>query len=1039
MSETRTLKVIVVGNSTQAQAALKELGAASEAAGAKAGSSFGVLGKKLETIGGRVKSVGSTMTHMFTLPVVAAGAVSVDLATKFNSAMTRIQTQAGASARDVKVLSDAVLKLAPSTQQGPVELADSLYHLKSVGMDNADAMSALKNAADLANVSGAGLEDTTNALAGAWRSGIKGATSFKGAIGTLNAIVGAGNMRMADLNAAMGTGFLPSAKTFGISLREAGGALALMTDEGIPANAAATRLRMTFSMLGAPSDKAAKAMQALGINSHALGETLQGKGGLVGGLQMIRDHLKGLDKAGKAQALSSMFGGGRSSSAIMTMMNNFDVLKKKIKQVNDTAGRMGDEIKKQAKTPEAQFKTLVTTLETAGVKLGNVLLPFVIKVAQGITKLVTKFQSMSPTFQKFAGIAALVAAALGPILIIAGSLITVVGALLTPVGAWIAALVLVGIALVALYKHSAQFRQIVSDAFAKVKAAIAPVMQGVHGLVAAFIPFIPVLKKVGGFLLTVFGSAVLGLIDGVVNVIEGVIKVLTGLLNFIHGVFTGNWSQAWQGIKQIFFGLLQAIWGAIEIYWNGSILGAFRHGIVAIIEAFTGGWKGIIRIWKAGSNGLKDLAGKIIEFVTRPFRAAFKGAMDFVKTGWKFIKGEFTGGIGSVTAVLRRIIQVWTYPYRVAWSLAKSVVTDGWGVVKGLFSDGVAAVGRAIGKVPGIVKNACSGAITWLVDAGKNIIKGIISGITSEVGALMGTVSGLKDKITGAFHGAMKIFSPSRVMAESGKWVTLGIAKGIGDPRAVREVTKAIRAIASQIMTAFKDHKITSGEKDGLLGYLHAKTEAYGKAIAKVDRLTDKMNAAKDKLDKAKAKLQAIQSNKSNLIQATASQVNDYGGFMNTLGDGTAGNQNDPQSILARFKSRLANIKAFHKNISALAHDGLSNAVLNQILAAGPDEGGQMAAALLADTSVIQSLNRTQRDITSEAHSLGLQAGNRTYNAAIRAQAGVVHEEHKHYVDVKVEVKGAVHDEKKLAAEILKYVRDGLARDEKRNGRKKKK
>jgi hypothetical protein len=114
--------------------------------------------------------------------------------------MTRVSTQAGASAADVKTLSDQVLQLGKYAEQSPKELADSLYHLKSVGMDNVSAMKALKQASDLAAVGGASLEETTNALAGAWRSGIKGAGDFHGAVATVNAIIGAGNMKMEDFN-----------------------------------------------------------------------------------------------------------------------------------------------------------------------------------------------------------------------------------------------------------------------------------------------------------------------------------------------------------------------------------------------------------------------------------------------------------------------------------------------------------------------------------------------------------------------------------------------------------------------------------------------------------------------------------------------------------------------------------------------------------------------------------------------------------------------------------------------------------------------
>ena len=76
-------------------------------------------------------------------------------------------------------------------------------------MDNADAMKALKTASDLAAVGGANLEATTNALGAAWRSGIAGAQDFGTAAATVNAIIGAGNMKMEDFVSALSSGILP--------------------------------------------------------------------------------------------------------------------------------------------------------------------------------------------------------------------------------------------------------------------------------------------------------------------------------------------------------------------------------------------------------------------------------------------------------------------------------------------------------------------------------------------------------------------------------------------------------------------------------------------------------------------------------------------------------------------------------------------------------------------------------------------------------------------------------------------------------------
>jgi TP901 family phage tail tape measure protein len=325
------------------------------------------------------------------------GAESVKMAVNFQASMEKIHTQAGASQAAVESLTKSVLQLAPSTQQGPEQLSEALYHLKSVGMDNADAMKALKTASDLAAVGGANLEDTTNALAGAWRSGIRGATDFGGAASTVNAIIGAGNMKMEDFVQAIGTGILPSAKTFGLSLSQVGSALALMTDEGVPAVDAATRLRMSFSLLGAPSAAANKVLGQIGLTGLQLANAMRGPQGLIGAISLLKDHLdaSGMSASKQAQIISAAFGGGRSSSAIMTMLNNLDVLEKKQQQINDTTGRYGGAVAAQRQTAQAQFAILRSSIDTLGIRLGLDLLPpvtaFVKYLAATAVPAVAKF------------------------------------------------------------------------------------------------------------------------------------------------------------------------------------------------------------------------------------------------------------------------------------------------------------------------------------------------------------------------------------------------------------------------------------------------------------------------------------------------------------------------------------------------------------------------------------------------------------------------------------------------------------------------
>lgn len=449
---------------------------------AKAAASAESASARIAKAGEKISAAGTKWTHAVTLPLLAIGAAAIKSASDFNASMTRIQTQAGASAKDVQYLTKAVLGMK-NVQQGPNDLATALYHLKSVGMANVEAMHALRQASDLAAVGGANLEDTTNALAGAWRTGITGAKNFHQAVSTINAIIGAGNMTLADFNAALGTGILPTAKTFGLTLKDVGSALALFTDEGIDSASAATRLRMSMSLLAAPSQAAEKVLNGIGLSGHQLGETLRKPNGLIQTIGLLKGHLEGvnnyypnpsaaarfaaamkarvtplldkkdltaaqqalvvqygmakdthevlqkgkLDAAEQAAVLSRAFGGGRSSSAILSLVNNFDVLKKKQDQVTASLGKYNQAVRAQQQTPEAQFKERIADFEKAGVILGTDLLPAATGAAKELAGLAEGFNNLSPAARGTVEEIAKWAIIIGPTLLIGGKLITMFG------------------------------------------------------------------------------------------------------------------------------------------------------------------------------------------------------------------------------------------------------------------------------------------------------------------------------------------------------------------------------------------------------------------------------------------------------------------------------------------------------------------------------------------------------------------------------------------------------------------------------------
>ena len=591
---------------------------------------------RVSKAGTKMTAAGKKMSHAITAPVLLAAGASVKMATDFQASMTRVSTQAGASAKDVQILTDQVLNLGKYAEQSPKELADSLYHLKSVGMDNVSAMQALKQASDLAAVGGASLEETTNALAGAWRSGIKGATDFHGAVATVNAIIGAGNMKMEDFNLAIGTGILPAAKTFGLSLQSVGAALALMTDEGIPANVAATRLRMSFSLLAAPSHKAEGELNSIGLSGLKLAEAMRGPGGLIGAIGLLKEHLdkSGMSASKQAQFLSHAFGGGRSSSAIMTLLNNYDVLRQKQDQVNNSMGRFDKAVSTQRKTAEGQFKLFKSTIEVLAVKLGTALLPPITRIAKQLGGLADRFSKLPGPIKRGAVEAALFAAALGPVMTIMGRIMTLAGATASGIGR-------------------------IAGAASSAAGTVGGFVTGLRNIDAAMAADATVATRLGAAI----RSQIL----------------LWRQQAAAAGVSTARIIA--QAAVQKTVAVATRLWAAAKWLLNAAMdanpIGLIIAGIVALGAVFVIAYKKsstFRNIVNATFNGLKTVVQAVIGFV-----------VPFVQKHWKLMLAIILGPLGPAFLIISTFWkQIW-HAIQVAWNFIHPVLNVMVGFLKGTF------------------------------------------------------------------------------------------------------------------------------------------------------------------------------------------------------------------------------------------------------------------------------------------------------------------------------------------------------------------
>lgn len=335
----------------------------------------------------------------------AAGAALVGMTVKslemgagFESAMTRLVTQAHVAQGQLPILEKGVLDLAGKVGFDPESLAEALYHVESnfssMGISSAKALELTKVAAEGARVGGADLVDVTNALTAAVASGIPGVNDFTKAMGFLNATVGAGDMTMQNLAQAMASGLLAVVKGYGLSIRDVGAALATFGDNNIRGANAATALRMAVQSLAVPAKDGQSQLKEWGITAGNLGEDMQ-KGGLLKALEHLQQLFKdnGITATQQGDVITQMFG-KKAGVGLAVLMGQMDRLKSKYPELDKGANDFGDAWKTTTETLKQRWDNMVNWMKARMTEFGLWM------IKQG-DKMIPAWDKAMPTLKKY--------------------------------------------------------------------------------------------------------------------------------------------------------------------------------------------------------------------------------------------------------------------------------------------------------------------------------------------------------------------------------------------------------------------------------------------------------------------------------------------------------------------------------------------------------------------------------------------------------------------------------------------------------------
>lgn len=143
----------------------------------------------------------------------------------------------------------------------------------------------------------------------------------------------------------------------------------------------------------------------------------------------------------------------------------------------------------------------------------------------------------------------------------------------------------------------------VGGALSVVAGFVANLLAGLANIAAQIMT---ALAPAFNFLSEIIGTAVVSAVQTFSNICNDIMTILNGVIDFITGVFTGNWGQAWEGVKQIFSGIVSGL---------DDIFKAPIRAIVAMINKVISGINGIqIPDWVPGVGGQKLNIPTIPEF-----------------------------------------------------------------------------------------------------------------------------------------------------------------------------------------------------------------------------------------------------------------------------------------------------------------------------------------------------------------------------------------------------------------------------------------
>ena len=772
-------------------------------------------GEKFKTVGDNISSAGQKLLPV-TAGVTALGTASVTTAANFESSMSQVQatmgitkdamsTVNGQSVNTMDTLSKLAKKMGAETAFSASECAEALNYLALAGYDTQQMCDTLPTVLNLAVAGDIALADASDMVTDAMSALGMGVDEAETMVDQMAKTASTTNTSVAQL----GEGILTigaTAKSIKGGTAELNTALGILANNGIKGAEGGTHLRNIILSLQNPTDKAAAQMEALGLSVYDSEGNMRSMNDILGDLNKSMD---GMTSAEKSNIISTIFNKTDLSSVNALLANTGETWDSLQKSITDSGGAAQQMADTQLDNLQGQITILKSALEGLAISFGELLMPAIKQIVGWVQKFVDWLNGLSEGTKKTVVTIALLAAALGPVLIVIGKVISAVGTIMTivpkiagvintvkgafaalnttmlanPIVLIIAAIAALVAAFIYLWNNCDGFRQFWIDLWENVKQVAITVWNAIKAF------FSQVWEAIKTIFSTVF-EVIKTLVTTYFNLYKTIIETV---FNVIKTVIT----TIWNAIKGVFTTVFNVIKTLVTTYFN--IYKTIIQTVLTVIQTV------ITTVW----NTIKTVITTVLNAIKTIFSTVWNAIKTIISAVVSGIKGLITGDFTAVKNSITTIMNTIKSTISTIWNTIKSTISTVLGAIKGavtsVFNGIVNAVKGAMGNVLNAVKSGFSNvkshitglasqAFTW----GKDLIMGIVNGIKSCIGAVGDAVKSVADKIKSFLHFSVPDEGP---LTDYESWMPDfmgGLAKGIEKSRGM--IQKAVSGVSSDMV-----------------------------------------------------------------------------------------------------------------------------------------------------------------------------------------------------------------------------------------------